>query len=242
MAKAAMLRMGIAVVAAALSAFVIGPAYGDEDAGKSGFSAAAQLSNRADDTDGPDRQAAPQASLQWISSDGYYATTVLSKTSWQQQTLALNANLIAGRRLRFGDTVLDMHASLMRADDPLVRDTPNYEAVAMLSQKMGVVTVSAVGGNALQPGLYGRDWYGTALVRVRVSDWVSLSSGYGCRWQNGTDRMHWDVGATAVWNVLSLDVRYSANDVSGSETGRPLFVGTHGGVTALLTYNLKKWF
>ena len=56
-----------------------------------------------------------------------------------------------------------------------------------------------------------------------LNDWVSLSGNIGRQWVEdlnnagtGYPYTHWDLGATATWNNISLDIRYIDTDISRS--------------------------
>lgn len=210
-----------------------------------GIAAQVSLSNRSSGIEGADHQAAPQASLTWGDLSGYYASTTVAQTVWMQDTMAFDATVAAGRQIRFGDTAIDVSAgfaglSVARA----ARGVPAYEATVRLSRDFGPLTFSAIGARASDDRLDGRTWYGASAVRLTLADWLAFRSDYGYRWADNLDTAHirWDVGATADWRNISLDVRYVSNGLWAADPGLRQPTGDNAGLTALLTYNILKGF
>ena len=71
---------------------------------------------------------------------------------------------------------------------------------------------------------------GEAAYALRPN--LSLKAGVGRRWiERGHDRTYWNIGATATWKQLSLELRYEDTDLTPAQCGftdwcQPSVIGT----------------
>jgi len=66
----------------------------------------------------------------------------------------------------------------------------------------------------------GSHWRLGGDASYRWKDWLSTSAAVGRRWSaSGRHRSFWDIGATAKWNSLSIDLRYSGTNQNFVECG-----------------------
>jgi uncharacterized protein (TIGR02001 family) len=85
----------------------------------------------------------------------------------------------------------------------------------------------------------GWQWRLTSEASHRWNTWLTASAKIGRRWaETKRDRSFWDVGATAKWNSVSFDLRYSDTNQNLAECG---FIDwCESGVTLTLQVDLWK--
>ena len=90
----------------------------------------------------------------------------------------------------------------------------------------------------------GNALYGNATYTIL--DWLSVSGNLGHQWAENAklvgsrDYTYGDIGATATWKGLALDIRYSGTDLGTAQCGAFYMATRHacsGGVVATITYN-----
>ena len=203
-----------------------------------------------------DQAASPEASLNWAGPYGFYAGTWLAKVNFLDQSTAaphgttLETDFYAGKHFDLGGTDLNVEAYYY--DYPDHRGPINdsyYETIVQLSHTFDALTLTASGANS--PNFFGSTgtgWWVGGTAAYAVNDWLSLSGNVGHQW---VDRVmpwggytHYDLGATATYKALSLDVRYVDTDLSAAQcvaftAGKKEWCS--GTVVATLTYNISSF-
>jgi hypothetical protein len=84
----------------------------------------------------------------------------------------------------------------------------------------------------------GQQWRLISDTSYRWNDWLTSSAKIGRRWaESQRERSFWDVGATAKWNSVAFDLRYSDTNHNVAECG---FIDwCESGVT--LTLQIDLW-
>lgn len=206
-----------------------------------------------------DREFAPQATLNLTGPEGFYIGVWGSKTNWNLNVAgspSYETDIYFGKNTDlFG--LANWNAQVYFYGYPDARTTginfatPNasfVELINTLSRSWGPLTTNltwAYTPNFSLGGGTGNYLNGQAIVPV--NDWLAFSAAYGHQWvqaakySGSRDYSHWDIGATATWNSLSLDIRYVDTDLSQAQCGAfwmatPKACGSN--VMATLTYNI----
>jgi len=209
-----------------------------------------------------DRQPAPQATVNISGPEGFYVGTWASKTNW-----LLNA---AGSPSYEWDVYFGKNTDLFgfanwnaqvyyygypdAQTTGLNAATPNasfVELINTLSRSWGPLTTNLTWAWTPNFSLGGGTGnYLNGQVVVPVNDWLSFSGAFGHQWvqaakySGSRDYSHWDIGASATWNSLTLDVRYVDTDLSAAQCGAFWMATANAcgsNVMATLTYNISSF-
>jgi len=186
-----------------------------------------------------DTDPAPQASINWTGDYGFYVGTWASKVNFNDgpsgfgtatHNSAVEWDIYGGKHFDLGGTDLNVEAYYYAYPDHnrVASYLPLYsyfEAIVGLSHTFDDLTVGA--SIALSPNYFGDTgggvWVG-GTASYTVNDWISISGNVGHQWVSDLDNTgigypytHWDLGATATWNGISLDVRYIDTSISKAE-------------------------
>jgi len=176
-----------------------------------------------------DTDPAPQLTLNLVGPDGWYAGTFLSKINFNDgpsgayvsnHNTSLEWDIYAGKHFDLDGTGLTLQALYYAYPEhdglPGAARLSFFEGSAALSHTFDNLTVGAT--VAVSPDFFGESgtgvWLGGTASYV-VNDWVTVSGNVGHQWAEtlnnagtGFPYTHWDLGVTATWNGISLDLRY----------------------------------
>jgi len=207
-----------------------------------------------------DREVAPQATINVTGPEGFYVGAWGSKTNWNLNAAnspSYEVDFYFGKNTDlFG--LVNWNAQVYYYAYPdaqttgLNAGTKNasfIELINTFSRSWGPFTTNFTWAYSPEFSLGGSTAnYLNGQVVVPVNDWLSFSGLVGHQWVQAAkysasrDYTHYDIGATATWNSLSLDVRYVATDLSAAQCGAfwmatPNACGSN--VMATLTYNIS---
>lgn len=213
------------------------------------------------------RQIAPQATLTITGPDGWYGTLWTSKTDWGvtrpdggTNNPSFELDEYIGKHTDLWGTDLNIEAYYYSYPDYNagkglgLPKASYFEAITQLTHTFGPLTLTgtwayspefAVGGGT------GNYLEGTAAYAV--NDWLTVSGNVGHQWvqaakfylNNGSDGdyTHYDIGATAVYKSLSLDVRYVGTNMNALTCsfyiGHPADHPCAGGFVATVSYTFN---
>ncbi len=109
---------------------------------------------------------------------------------------------------------------------PSGSDYDYFELGAGITHDFDVASIGVKA--AYSPEFFGKSgdafWLGGNLT-VPVNDWISASGNIGYQWLEpaDSDYFHYDLGVTASFDIVSLDVRYVGTDIEGE---KEKFVGS----------------
>lgn len=203
-------------------------------------------------------QPTPEATLNLLGPDGWYAGTWMAKTDWGltrpsggTNNPSMEADFYLGKHTAIFDdaTDLNIEAYYYAYPDYNAGGGPKasfFESIAQLSHVFGSTTASLTWAISPEYSLGGgtSNYLASGLSYV-VNDWLTVSGNVGHQWVNITtsDYTYGDIGATLTWRALALDLRYVATDLG--KTGCAFYSATRnacvGGFTGTLTYNITHW-
>lgn len=186
-----------------------------------------------------DTDPAPQASLNWEGGQGFYLGTWASKVNFNdgpsgfgtsKHNTGVEWDIYGGKHIDLDGTDLNIQAYYYAYPDhdASAPGLPNYsyfEGIAALSHSFDELTLTST--IAISPDYFGDAgrgiWIG-GTASYTVNDWISVSGNVGHQWvedlngaEYGYPYTHWDLGVTATWNNISLDVRYIDTDISKTQ-------------------------
>lgn len=225
------------VYAVAASALLAWPALADDDLGSLSGSVALTSDYRFRGISQNDTDPAAQASLNWSGPYGFYVGSWASKINFNDgpsgaftahHNSSVEWDIYGGKHIDIAGSDLNIEAYYYAYPDhsgfPGTADYSYFEAIAALSHTFDQLTLT--GSVAVSPDYFGDTgtgvWIGGTASYV-LNDWVSLSGNIGRQWVQdlnnsgtGYPYTHWDLGATATWNNISLDIRYIDTNISKS--------------------------
>jgi uncharacterized protein (TIGR02001 family) len=235
-----------AAAASALAAALPGPAAAGPVGPCAGVfvSAAALTDYRFDGFSESDRAPTWQATLYCYRADGWFAGTTLTGVDFEDRPRTwLEVDWYGGRQLAWRNTKLTL--DLLYASFPDKRAPgPGYDIVepqADLSRPFGRLTLDGAAGWQTDISGRGDEWRLRAGALYALAPWLSVSGHLGqFLGAVGADHDHafYDVGATATWRRLSLDVRYGGSTLPVSECYFTRWC--EPGVYAALTWRLSR--
>ena len=201
-----------------------------------------------------DREPSPQASLNVLGPEGFYAGTWLSTADWDgRHDPSYEADFYAGKHSDLYGTDLNLEAYYYAYPDARFGTAASYyETIAQLAHSLGDFAATLTGAWSPEWSLGGGNgYYVEGTASYEVSGWLSLSANLGHQWVDAArssgsrDYTHWDIGGTASWHDWSLDVRYVDTDLDSAQC-YAFWMGTRNAcsatVTAMLTYNVPSLF
>ena len=228
------LAIAAAVLAGVILATVDAPAraQGDDASEPAAFSANFTLASdyRFRGHSQTDHRAALQGGIDYAHSSGLFAVVLASTINFNDaQNSPAEVDFSAGYSHVFSETT---QASLAAAyywyPDSEPADYDFFELIGTVSHDVAGVTLSGEwtysfdysGSTGASTGITG----GIELpVPIADSDWLSASAHIGYQWVEDNanygvpDWLFYDIGMTATWRMLALDVRYTGTDLSTLE-------------------------
>lgn len=185
-----------------------------------------------------DGNPALQGYVHWWRPDGFYAGLFATQVDFDDPgDTSYELDLYGGKNfdLKDGKTRLTAEAMFTAFPNEHVwGPTYNFiqfKAAARRTQGPWVLTTT---GSFVPEASYGAGeaWRleGEAAYALRPN--LSLKAGVGRRWiERGHDRTYWNIGATATWKQLSLELRYEDTDLTPAQCGftdwrQPSVIGT----------------
>ena len=167
-----------------------------------------------------------QGSLYWAHPRDFYAGLWASGVDFSDLgdvTTSYEVDLYAGRNFDVGKTRLSLEGMYTVFPDNEIPG-PTYDfftAKLRASRSFAAVSVGAALSYVPEaPYAGGPQWRFVADASHRWNTWLTSSAKIGRRWsQLGRDRSFWDVGATARWNKVAFDLRYSTTNQNFAECG-----------------------
>lgn len=247
-----------------LGAMAIASSFaGTASAQESDFALAASLAVQSDyrfrGISQNNREVAPQASLTLTGPEGFYASAWGSKTDWalnQPGSPSYELDLTFGKNTDlFGFANLNTYVLYYAYPDAktpgiALRNASFVEFGAAVSRSWGPFSTTFTYAHSPNFALSGGEGnYVSANLSVPVNDWLSFGGTFGRQWveniiPTSKNYNHWDIGATATYRSLALDVRYVDTNLSAGQCAA-FWMATpsacSSGVMATLTYNISSF-
>jgi uncharacterized protein (TIGR02001 family) len=207
-----------------------------------------------------DREFAPQATINLTGPEGFYAGAWGSKTNWAlngANNPSYEVDFYFGKNTDlFGfanwNTQIYYYAYPDARTVGAFSATKNasfVEWINTLSKDWGGVTTNVTWAYTPEFSLGGGTGnYVNGQVVLPINDWLSISGLVGHQWvqaakySGSSDYTHYDIGATATWKSLALDLRFVNTDLSTAQCGA-FWMATAKAcgstVVATLTYNIS---
>jgi uncharacterized protein (TIGR02001 family) len=245
--------------AMAIASSFAGTAYAQE----SDFALAASLAVQSDyrfrGVSQNNREVAPQASLTLTGPEGFYASAWGSKTDWalnQPGSPSYELDLTFGKNTDlFGFANLNTYVLYYAYPDAktpgiALRNASFVEFGAAVSRSWGPFSTTFTYAHSPNFALSGGEGnYVSANLSVPVTDWLSFGGTFGRQWVENIipaskNYNHWDIGATATYRSLALDLRYVDTNLSAGQCAA-FWMATpsacSSGVMATLTYSISSF-
>jgi uncharacterized protein (TIGR02001 family) len=201
-----------------------------------------------------DHDPAPQATFNISGPEGFYVGTWMSKIDWNLNGAANNPSLevdiYGGKYIDVRGSDLSIEAFYYAYPDAHALSgvrASYFEAITRLSHSFGDLVVTGIWAYSPEYRLIGGDSnYLAASLSYPLNDWFSVSGNVGHQWIQAAhaDYTHADLGVTATYRNLSLDLRYSTTDI-GQAACSSIYMPTRnacaGGVAATLAYNIPSF-
>ena len=175
------------------------------------------------------QQPEPQGGLHWAMPDNFYAGVFVSGVRFKDfRNTSFETDYYVGKHVYFDDN--DLNLELLYSAFPDSAGHPTYTAPGTIFRTYNFFEPSAelthtFGAFALGQKLLWSPQYGShtgtllgvnSTVTYAFSDWLKARAEWGHQWvENGTDRSHWDFGASATLRQQWVfDLRYYGSDVS----------------------------
>jgi uncharacterized protein (TIGR02001 family) len=184
-----------------------------------------------------------QGSVYWAHPSNSYAGVWVSGVEFSDLgdvTTSYEVDAYAGRHFDVGDTRVTLEAMYSMFPDKDIPG-PTYDFfTAKLRASRSFESLTIGGELSRVPELPyggGSQWRVGGEASYRWNDWLSSSVTIGRRWAEAQrERSFWDVGATAKWNSVSFDLRYSDTNHDIAECGFTDWC--ESGVTLTLQFDL----
>jgi uncharacterized protein (TIGR02001 family) len=186
-----------------------------------------------------------QGSLYWAHPSDSYAGVWVSGVDFSDLgdvTTSYEVEVYGGHGFDVGSTRLTFEAMYSMFPDNDIPG-PTYDFLtAKLRATRSFESLTLGGDLSYVPELPyggGRQWRLASEASYRWNDWLSGSVAIGRRWAEAQrERSFWDVGATAKWNSVSFDLRYSDTNHDVADCG--YIDWCESGVTLTLQVDLWK--
>jgi uncharacterized protein (TIGR02001 family) len=206
------------------------------------------------------KEVSPEATLNILGPEGFYAGTWVAKTNWGalrpsggSNNPSYETDVYFGKHTSILDSDLNIEGYYYAYPDFNVGGGPDasfFEIITQLSHTFGPVSATATWAYSPEFALGGGTGnYLAGNLTIPVNDWLSVSGNLGHQWVQAakffgsSDYTHGDIGATLTYKSLSLDLRYVSTDLGAAKCG--FYMGTtnacSGGFTALFSYNVASW-
>jgi len=228
--------------ALALILAVVPPAAGAELSGKLYPSVSLTSDYRYNGVSYSGREPAPQASLHWLGSDGWYAGAWTSAVDFDDSgNTSIECDLYAGRSRELAGIRVSGEVLYTFFPDKTFRG-PTYDFLQLKirgSRSYEALTLSALAAWTPEASYgSGTAWRVAVDAAYPWSNALKASATVGRRWiERGVDRTFWDAGVTASWKKLALDVRYVATNLDERECG----FSRRCSATVVATLTLRFW-
>lgn len=242
-AKSSTARVRTMLAAAALFAVGASPAASQDGWGRLYPSVFLTSDYRYDGVSLTGQRPAPQASLYWWRPDKFYGGVWVSRVDFSDlgdSTTSLEVDVYGGRHFDLGRTQLTLEGMYSFFPDKRIPG-PTYNFVTVKARARRSVGAFTFGGATawVPEASYGAGaaWRTAGEASHTWAAWLTTSGQVGRRWSEGAaNRTFWDLGATAVWKRIAVDLRYSDTNLGFSECG---FVNwCQAGVAATLRVDL----
>jgi uncharacterized protein (TIGR02001 family) len=207
-----------------------------------------------------DREPAPQATINVTGPEGFYAGVWGSKTNWAlngANSPSYEVDFYFGKNTDlFG--FANWNAQVYYYGYPDAR-TPGVgtsnasflELINTFSKDWGGLTTNFTWAYSPEFSLGGgTSNYLNGQAVIPLNDWLTVSGLVGHQWVQGakyfgsSDYTHYDIGFTATWKSLALDLRFIDTDLSKAQCGA-FYMSTANAcgstVVATLTYNISSF-
>lgn len=245
--------------AMAIASSFAGTAYAQDSDFALSASLAVQSDYRFRGISQNNREVAPQASLSLAGPEGFYASAWGSKTDWalnQPGSPSYELDLTFGKNTDlFGFANLNTYVLYYAYPDAktpgiALRNASFVEFGAALSRSWGPFSTTVTYAHSPNFALSGGEGnYLSGNVSVPVNDWLTLGGTFGRQWVENIipaskNYNHWDIGATATYRSLALDLRYVDTNLNNAECASfwmatPNACGST--VMATLTYSIPSF-
>ena len=201
-----------------------------------------------------DRNFAPQGSLTLSGPDGFYVGTWASQVDFDPTKSGnpyLELDIFGGKHTDLWGIDWNFepyYYAYPSANIPAGTPRPDYfELINQLTKTFGAATLQATyAWSDNFPFDGGEGNYLAGMASYTINDWLSISGNVGHQWAanaklvGSRDYTYGDIGATATWKGLALDLRYSGTDLNTAQCGAFWMATTHacgGGFVASVTYS-----
>lgn len=153
--------------------------------------------------------------------DGWYGGVELTGVDFlDQPRTRLETDVLAGRHIAVKGS--DLNLGVLYTVFPDKRAPgPSYDMVALQAELSHTVKKLTLKGEIAWLDYLGpseKGWHAKGTAEYAATPWLKLSGHIGEIWvEDRADRPHWDVGATATWRRLSLDLRYGGTDLKPAQ-------------------------
>jgi uncharacterized protein (TIGR02001 family) len=181
-----------------------------------------------------DTDPALQGSLNWSGPMGFYVGSWASKINFNEKNFGAPRNttvewdIYGGKHFDLNGSDLNVEAyyyAYPNHDDRLAGFKDSfYETIVQLSHNFDRLTLT--GSAAWSPDFFGstgNGWWLDASGSYMLNDWLSVGGQVGHQWIEdlsgvpGFPYTYWDLGVTASWNNISLDLRYADSSISRAD-------------------------
>jgi uncharacterized protein (TIGR02001 family) len=200
------------------------------------------------------RNPSPEASINVLGPDGFYAGTWEAKTDWDGAgDPSFEADFYAGKHTDLYGTDLNVEAYYYAYPDAHFGVTASYyETLVQLAHSFDDLSLTLTGAWSPEWSLQGGNgYYVEGTISYAANGWLSISGNVGHQWVDAaasygsSDYTHWDFGGTATYENWTLDVRYVDSSLTAAKCAA-FWMGTKDAcsatVTATLTYNIPSLF
>lgn len=186
------------------------------------------------------RDVTPQGALNLTGPDGWYIGAWASQIDWQMGGVDnpnVELDVFGGKHFALGDG-WDLNASAYGYIYPDANTFGGpaasfFEGIFTIGKAFGSVYVDAVYAVSPEFSLGGGvSHYVEGQTVITLTDWLTVSGNVGHQWVElaPTDYTHADIGATATWKGLSLDLRYVGTSLNKADCG--FYMGTKNACAA----------
>jgi uncharacterized protein (TIGR02001 family) len=246
--------------AMAIASSFAGTAYAQDSDFAVSASVAVQSDYRFRGISQNNTEVAPQASLTVSGPEGFYVGAWASKTNWllnQPGSPSFELDLTFGKNTDlFGFANLNTYILYYAYPDAktpgvALKNASFFEITNIVSRSWGPFSTSFTWAYTPNFSLGGGTGnYISGNLSVPLNDWLTASGTVGHQWVSAAklfgsrDYTHFDIGATATYRSLALDLRYVDTDLSSAQCSAFWMATTDacgGTVMATLTYNISSF-
>lgn len=199
-----------------------------------------------------DRDPAPQGSVTVSGPEGFYVSAWASRVDFDPTNVGnpyVELDIYGGKHTDLWGVdwnLMPYYYAYPAQNFPGAPQADYFELINQLTKAFGPVTLQAT--YAYSPSFTFRTGEGNYLAGMAsytINDWLSISGNVGHQWVEnarlvGSRDYTWgDIGVTATWKGIALDLRYSGTDLNGPQCAAFYMTTTSackGGFVASLNY------